>query len=215
MSKAILISINPNPCCDILNLIKDWEMRTTAPKEWLDYLYGITSVKPKPRKCYIYCTSHKNYHKSLYIVCEEDGGGYDVDYYNPCCLEDEDERDFLLNSQVVAEFTLNEVYPFFLTDKRSWNDEGFRTLFWEHAHLTLEKLHKYVGEKAFYAWEISNLYVYDKPKEISEFRKPSTFSLEQLREFGLPYTEEMYKDMTTKGKWFLTRAPQSWCYVLD
>jgi hypothetical protein len=84
--------------------------------------------------------------------------------------------------------------------------------------LSEEEIYKYLNFKhspifCGYAIHITKLEIFYKPKEIKEFRKPSTFSLEQLREIGLPYTKEMYKDMATKGKWFLTRVPQSWCYV--
>lgn len=64
-----------------------------------------------------------------------------------------------------------------------------------------------------YAYHIEGLVIFDKPKELSEFRKTSTLSLKQLREFGLPYDEKTYKEMATKGKWFITKAPQSYCFI--
>ncbi len=37
------------------------------------------------------------------------------------------------------------------------------------ANLTETELHRYAGGKNCYAWHISDLVIYDKPKELSEF----------------------------------------------
>ena len=46
--KSILISIKPRHCVNILNGDKKIEVRTTATKEWKDYLSGKTDVMPEP-----------------------------------------------------------------------------------------------------------------------------------------------------------------------
>lgn len=43
--------------------------------------------------------------------------------------------------------------------------------------LTNEDLNAYGGFKTLYGWKLSNLRIYDKPKELSEFRKPCKISL--------------------------------------
>lgn len=145
--KAIMISIKPMYVADILNGKKTIEIRKSMPKCEL------------PIDVYIYCTSHKNYHESLYEVCEEDGGGYDVDYYNPCCREDEDEKDFLLNSQVVAKFMLNKVDCFY-----DFDDE-----LCYHACLDREEMIGYLDDKVGCAWRIDDLVIFDKPRPLNDF----------------------------------------------
>ena len=57
--------------------------------------------------------------------------------------------------------------------------------------LSAQELFDYIGVgKHLYAWHISDLKIYDKPKELSEFRKYSEW-------LNIP----------------ITRPPQSWCYV--
>ena len=61
-----------------------------------------------------------------------------------------------------------------------------------------------------YAWHISDLTIYDKPKELSEFRKPcpytdGTYCIENKCEY--------YGDWTGVCRCWVERPPQSWCYV--
>lgn len=62
-------------------------------------------------------------------------------------------------------------------------------------------------DKRLYAWHISNLVVYDKPKELSEFSKPipkySCLLPCDVLECVKCHNEEEH----------LKRPPQSWCYV--
>jgi predicted transcriptional regulator len=54
---------------------------------------------------------------------------------------------------------------------------------------------RYLGTKDGYAWHITDLVIYDTPKELSEFHKP-------IMPTGLRYEDDA-----------ITRPPQSWCYV--
>lgn len=56
------------------------------------------------------------------------------------------------------------------------------------------QLQDYASGYCLYGWRISNLVIYDKPKELSEFSglRKTKFGLEPVS---------------------LTRTPQSWCYV--
>ena len=60
--------------------------------------------------------------------------------------------------------------------------------------LTTPQIEKYLGGKDGYAWHISNLKIYDSPKQLSEFT-----GLRTKRD-----SMELY---------MLERPPQSWCYV--
>ena len=61
--------------------------------------------------------------------------------------------------------------------------------------LTIGELNNYGKGNSIYFWHISNLVIYDKPKELNNFYKPT-----------LP-TFLRYEDDVIK------RPPQSWCYV--
>lgn len=61
----------------------------------------------------------------------------------------------------------------------------------------------YADGKTVYGWHISNLVIYDKPKELSEFsRHDNSYD----NAFGWAF-EDRAKNVP------ITRPPQSWCYV--
>lgn len=60
-----------------------------------------------------------------------------------------------------------------------------------------------------YLWHISDLKIYDKPKELSEFRKPCDRFLDCCTCRRLVRNEYMSCDNK------ITRPPLSWCYVED
>lgn len=61
--------------------------------------------------------------------------------------------------------------------------------------------------KPLYGWHISDLKIYDKPKELSEFIKPCPIKNQDCA--GC----EFYSDYSGKCLNRITRPPQSWCYV--
>lgn len=65
--------------------------------------------------------------------------------------------------------------------------------------------------KPIYGWHISDLKIYDKPKELSEFRK-SGFMTEEEWLFNLYPNTHCHYDAWAK-KFEITRPPQSWMYV--
>lgn len=192
--RAILISIKPEYVCKILNKEKTIEIRKTMPKCEL------------PCKVYIYCTSHNKYTKSLYLA---DDGEYDIDYYVPS------DDDFILNSKVVAEFTLNKVEQYsylyspamFISDYVKVVNDSFTTdeLDYNKCCLTYKELTKYanMSDNYFlpahiYAWYIDDLVIYDIPKELSEFSS----TMKRMKGKESRFTSHL-----------LQRPPQSWCYV--
>lgn len=62
-----------------------------------------------------------------------------------------------------------------------------------------EKIFEYSNGKELYGWHISDLVIYDKPKELSEFR---SYNVGVYWEDGFPMPTHEIK-----------RPPQSWCYV--
>lgn len=83
--------------------------------------------------------------------------------------------------------------------------------------LSYSQIRKYGGDKTLYLWHISDLKIYDKPKELSEFYKPCKCLDE--------YEGEVYCDCLNcedagdsdygiiACDRTITRPPQSWCYV--
>ena len=69
----------------------------------------------------------------------------------------------------------------------------------------IQEIIDYVGEKNFlYFWHISNLVIYDKPRELNDFYVP-------VKDYWETYDPSKY----INGCWQkpLTRPPQSWMYV--
>lgn len=81
------------------------------------------------------------------------------------------------------------------------------------AYVSAEEIREYSGKdcKDISEMHITNLKIYDKPKELSEFRK-SGFMTEEEWLFNLyPNTHCHYEAWAKKFE--ITRPPQSWCYV--
>lgn len=160
MSKAILISIRPKYVADILNGIKTLEIRKTKPKCDL------------PIDVYIYCTKEDSLIKlhSVYVhdkyVCEQDFKCEDF----PKMYSGYEGK-----GKVVARFKLNKVEE--IENKISVRFSGYpRTITLTDSELLRASCVSYSELKAYlqggvgYAWHIDNLEIFDKPKELSEFK---------------------------------------------
>ena len=177
--RSILISIKPKWVAKILNGEKTIEIRKTCP-EIFKHLkpYEGCSID-----VYIYCT------KSDYL-------GYISNRYI---------------GKVVAKFTLNKVeeikLPYTKFGCSKWvGCEEERTLqtqtmneetLLEKSCLEKDEIYGYLNFKhspdnVGYAWCISNLVIFDKPKELNEFIQSKRKNYEEPQ---------------------VQKAPQSWCYV--
>ena len=197
--KSILISIKPKYVADILNHKKTIEVRKSIPKCEL------------PIDVYIYCTKDNKQG----LVWDNDGKClvnsklFPYDKGSP-------ENHRLVNGKVVAKFTLNKVEHFeYDTCSRDiegyWLDNGelFKL---KGTCLTKDEFINYIKFGEGYAWHISNLVIFDKPKELSEFY---TLKCNQWKVpcnikdvFGV---EDCY-DLCKMCK-PLTKAPQSFMFV--
>ena len=195
--KGVLVSIQPKWCQLIAGKKKVVEVRKTRPK------------LEAPFKVYIYCTKGRG-------DCLWEWRGhiaYDVQFPN--------ERPNRLDGKVIGEFICNRIDEYtaeFVNDgdcyedvRRHWIDddgeEDFEIItsngrdnpedceLLKNSCLSYAELKKYIGENfhdiPFYGWHISDLKIYDKPKELSEFFTP----------------------MGKRPSYMLERPPQSWCYV--
>ena len=192
--KAILISIQPKWVAKILNGEKTIEVRKTMPKCDL------------PIDVYIYCTKDSK-HKLEY--CDINEG----------CWSANDGGDYF-NGKVIAKFTLNkveEIENHILHDYMETKSLSCVELE-KQSCLDLENLYKYLGINNGYAIYISDLEIFDKPKELNEFYKGFKNKYYK-REFGLDTYIDKYGVLvqpTKKGYEYtykLIQAPQSWCYV--
>lgn len=182
MAKAVLISIRPEWVEKILAGEKALEVRKTRPK--LD----------TPFKCYIYCTKASVKHQTICGCCVLNS---DELYRHPeqgikhgssieLMLCENYTKDNFLNGKVVGEFTCDRIYEFAPINHAPDDVE-------KQACLTREEIVNYLKGTG-YGWHISNLKIYDNPKQLSEFT-------------GLRTTRNSME------LYMLERPPQSWCYV--
>ena len=184
--KSVLISIQPKWCELIANGKKTIEVRKTRPK------------LETPFKCYIYCTkSNKEFLQSrnnALFYCEDKDfiGGHGVGLYKR------------LNGKVIGEFVCDKITMSLV----GYNAEGLPS-YWDildGSCLTPNELVCYGGWKTLYGWHISELVIYDKPKELSEFKMLCTKNTDC-------YLCDRYDHIRKDCNSTITRAPQSWCYV--
>lgn len=195
MSKAVLISIRPKWVEKIANGEKTIEVRKTKPK------------LETPFKCYIYCTRDKH----LAFMQNQTGTNLiacmDVDAAIPV-------GGAIGNGKVIGEFVCDCVTPLYNVCMDDWKrlSGGLHNIEKElvnQACLTEAKLHTYAGGKNCFAWHISDLRIYDTPKELSEFKTLCRVDADCC---ACPYYN--YTKMDCDGR-VIGRPPQSWCYVDD
>lgn len=173
MSKAVLLSVQPKWCEMIASGRKTVELRKTKPK--IDV----------PFRVYIYCTNAKPLlgrclrDNSLKVTLE-----YDFDIYNKDTL-------FRANGKVIGEFVCDEI-----TELAPLNRAGDDLE--DKACMSREEIVRYLKGEG-YAWHISDLVIYDKPKELREFHAPCDGKCNAICYVGCPRA--------------VARPPQSWCYV--
>lgn len=169
MNKEIAISIRPEWVEKILNGEKIIEIRKRFPKDFKGKVY-IYVTKGTPLYLtggsyddFSYSDSYESY------VCDE--AYYDYDYWSSAITPDD-----FLNGKVVASFIVDavvELHPHYDTinnDLYYKADYLFEDDIEYGACLSHKELVKYIGNKeVFYAIHISNLEIFDKPKELSDF----------------------------------------------
>lgn len=101
---------------------------------------------------------------------------------------------FLKNrfAKVIGEFVCDDI----IVDERGENADVFS----KYAQLSLVEQKKYGANKPLFGWHITDLKIYDKPKELKEFGN---------------YKIEWVEWYNSNDRVFcpITRPPQSWCYV--
>ena len=131
----------------------------------------VRKTKPKldvPFKCYIYCTKDKpTFTQSAF--CDD-----------------------VSNGRVIGEFVCD-----YITSLKADNMIQAYYNNTKETCLTDEEIKRYANNGKLYYWHISDLVIYDKPRELSEF----------------VYASTVHTNCFGKHTKRVTRPPQSWCYV--
>lgn len=91
--------------------------------------------------------------------------------------------------------------------------------YYDNSCVSYKEAYKYLKDaKQAYAWHISDLVIYDTPKELSEFYKEDFDEVysnwEDLFSIGVPTgCSVRYPPEPKKEDYVIKRPPQSWCYV--
>lgn len=166
MAKAVLISIRPELAAKILGGKKTLELRKNRP------------ALRTPFKCYIYCTRVQSMNLNDYVGVHSESGGR-VDEWS---------------GKVVGEFICDEIKRISVPDNPTLNDLDMPI--YENSCLSYEQIRDYCKGQDGFFWHISNLRIYDAPKEVGYF-------------VGIRRGKEGVELKALKS------APQSWCYVLE
>lgn len=81
--------------------------------------------------------------------------------------------------------------------------------------LTYRQVADYGKGKTLYGWHISDLKIYDRPRELSDFYRECKNPCKPNKGKILCITTKSLKMNGCNGKIPLTRAPQSWQYIED
>lgn len=189
--KSILQSIKPQYCELIASGKKTVEIRKTKPKI------------PTPFKVYIYQTKHSLIYNIYSKISDWQGkviGEYvcnKIDKMSHCGNCSNDIRLRLVDKDFIA-----------------------KNLDWEYLNkcqLFFADLVEYSNGGAIYGWHISNLIIYDKPKELSEFyHKCVKMPCEGCEHLKYQMVNSQECDWDCKYLNYqipLKKPPQSWCYV--
>ena len=190
MSKAVMLSIRPKWCEKIAIGEKTVEMRKTRPR------------LKTPFKCYIYETQ----------------GPTDTPW-----VDEDGHMTFRGRGQVVGEFICDRIdslvqigfmgsgeaprYRIVTDNCEIAEADGL----FEATCLSEQEVEAYLAGRSGYGWHISNLMIYQDPRQVTDFRKPCVNDL---------YCEScaMHNENSERcgnaGLW-MRRAPQSWFYVED
>ena len=76
-------------------------------------------------------------------------------------------------------------------------------------------LYREGGRCSGWAWHISALKIYDKPRKLSEFKRPCPVNDCQECKFALWQTQTFISESKIVGCTQKIKAPQSWCYVME
>ena len=199
--RAVMISIQTKWCELIASGKKTVEVRKTKPK------------LETPFKCYIYCTKDNTFAEKTLRGFDDNGKAI---YYKEN------------KGKVIGEFVCDNITLIRYHEAADGYCVGkphpFCDLYAERTCLKFDELHNYLKGHNGYGWSISDLVIYDKPRELSEFYVEGDCDCMNCKKChwfdrGNGYNVEDDCALAYKGagmhKSFkpIIRPPQSWCYV--
>ena len=201
--RAIIKSVSPRICEKVANGDCTILVSKTAPKFDLPFKGYICCTNAKP---YLYREANPPF--KLFLDSDlYEGNGYD---------------DRLFSGKVIGDFICDEIiewqydrghqyYVDYPDDCTSYFP--YLKCHSEATGLKCSEIEKLGKGKPLYGLHISDLKIYDKPKELSEFERPCTYkgicySCERFRPNGIPLPAP-YGFCETK----ITHVPSNWCYV--
>lgn len=190
-NKAVMLSICPEWCQKIISGEKTVELRKSFP---------AADIVKTPFKCYIYCTKRRD--EALWR--------YQGEYYYDTQFPNE--RPNKANGKVIGEFMCDAFYWCVSHPDIFAGHPCFHRAAIESACITMAQAQDYADGKNVYGWHISELVVYNKPKELSEFLKPCIHENKDISCFACEksgYNSTMQIDCFNHCQ----KPPQSWYYV--
>lgn len=187
--KSVLISIRPKWCELIANGQKTIEVRKTRPKI------------ETPFKCYIYCTQSGKYVNGKQVKNIWVNRGTDNRYIG--------------NGKVIGEFVCDKVVRTCGWRLRGDTQQCAKRTVAEAelpklACMAIDEIVDYAGSenREVVGWHISDLKIYDKPRELSELYHACDTDDKVLCD-----NCDQRFNRFCNGRKYIKRAPQSWCYV--
>lgn len=196
--KSVLISIQPKWCELIASGKKTVEVRKTKPK------------LETPFKCYIYCTADRRKH-----ICDTFVPQTPLFVKNGVAKSSISREDGLPwklgNGKVIGEF---------VCDRISGGSGEYAVYHTGGTCLTPTEIADYIGDKYAYFWHISDLVIYDKPRELGEFYhycgdNPKCDGCEAHYYSNTECGKEDYCCSPIEGCKPIKRPFQSWGYVYE
>lgn len=224
MRKSILICVKSNACANIMNLIQ-----------------SILVIRDKREATAIQKLIDENGYADIYVYCSKDKKNYLYFCYNKygrgvLHVNEKLEQtmpDCLLNGKVVFKFRCYKVeeikviednnqyeneYDYYYSTPTCGSEGDLLVSFGDKQSLNdlscldEEELDDYLQCKPSTAIHISDLEIFDKPKELSEFYKIGAWKVfeEQL---SISYIGKTNQEIMQSLGQTLTKAPRNFCYV--
>ncbi len=219
--KSVLISNRPKWCGKICHEIGKDENGKPIYEKTIE----VRKERPSevPFRCLIYATKPKKWYKSGPLLISDESLWLVNGKVKMCdgleLWADSAENYHCLNGKIIGEFICDRVEEFHewqLSPQGKFQEAEQHDLdvFLRESCLTIKEVAEYRKNlpyyKPLYCWQISDLKIYDKPKELSEFCIPCKVSCENCKN---PLYFECWRE--EKGKKIVTRPPQSYMFVRE
>lgn len=196
---AIIMAVQPKWCELIASGKKIFEIRKSYPRKYVKFLDNSGNIA-EPFKVYIYCTKVKTY--PFYIGPK----------YGKLYKDASTNFGYLGNGNIIGEFVCRKIEAV-LCLHHLFGKKLDRIC--NESCLSYEQLSEYLGINCCgkpnigYAWHISDLKIYDEPKELSMFLADCTYCGK------LHVGDENCRHHCYDGFREISRAPQSWMYCKE